>query len=112
VVASAGGILAGFTIRVNASDPLRLKRLTVAHEIAHFLRHRERISNKLVDDRMYRSRLGSTREREAEDLAFDLLMPRRVIGELRSSGITDPQQLAERFNAPLYVMKRRLGIKN
>jgi len=58
----------GYTIRVNASDSPRQKRLTVAHEIAHFLRHRDRIKNRLVDDRMYRSRIGSTREREAEEL--------------------------------------------
>ena len=102
----------GYTIRVNASDSPRQKRLTVAHEIAHFLRHRDRIRNKLVDDRMYRSRLGSAREREAEELAFDLLMPRALIGNLRSSGMNDPEQLAERFNVPLHVMKRRLGIRD
>ena len=101
----------GYTIRVNASDSRREKRLTVAHEIAHFLRHRHRISNRLVDDRMYRSRLGSTKEREAEELAFDLLMPRALIGDLRSSGMSDPLQLAERFDVPLNVMKKRLGIK-
>jgi hypothetical protein len=102
----------GYTIRVNASDSTRQKRLTVAHEIAHFLRHRDRISNKLVDDRMYRSRLGSTKEREAEELAFDLLMPKAIVGSLRSSGLKDPQLLAERFNVPLHVMKRRLGIRD
>jgi tetratricopeptide (TPR) repeat protein len=102
----------GYTIRVNASDSLKQKRLTIAHEIAHFLRHRDRISNRLVDDRMYRSRLESTREREANDLAFDLLMPRALIGQLRSSGMTDVSQLAERFNVPLHVMKRRLRIRD
>ena len=102
----------GYTIRVNTSDSLKQKRLTVAHEVAHFLRHRDRISNRLVDDRMYRSRLESTRETEAEQLAFDLLMPRALIGDLRSRGFNDPSQLAERFNVPLYVMKRRLGIRH
>ena len=102
----------GYTIRVNTSDSLKQRRLTVAHEIAHFLRHRDRISNRLVDDRMYRSRLESTRETEAEQLAFDLLMPRALIGDLRSKGFNDLQQLAERLNVPLHVMKRRLGIKN
>lgn len=102
----------GYTIRVNASDSLKQKRLTIAHEIAHFLRHRDRISNRLVDDRMYRSRLESTREREANDLAFELLMPKALIGQLRSSGMTDVSQLAERFNVPLHVMKRRLRIRD
>ena len=101
----------GYTIRVNAADSLRQKRLTVAHEIAHFLRHRDRIGNRLIDDRMYRSRLESTKEREAEDLAFDLLMPRALISTFRSAGTNDPVELAERFNVPLYVMKRRLGIR-
>jgi hypothetical protein len=102
----------GYTIRVNTFDPPRLKRLTIAHEVAHFLRHRDRISNRLVDDRMYRSRLGTTKEREAEELAYDLLMPRALIAEFRSAGMRDPQQLAERFNVPLHVMKRRLGIRD
>jgi hypothetical protein len=105
------GGFCGYTIRVNASDPPKLKRLTVAHEIAHFLRHRNRISNRLVDDRMYRSGLESTKEREAEELALDLLMPRRLIGELRSAGTSDPVQLAELFQVPPHVMKKRLGIR-
>ena len=33
----------GYTVRVNASDSIKQKRLTIAHEIAHFLRHRDRI---------------------------------------------------------------------
>lgn len=106
------GGFCGYTIRVNASDPPKQKRLTVAHEIAHFLRHRERIQNKLIDDRMYRSRLESTKEREAEELAFDLLMPRALIGTLRSAGMNDPLQLADRFDVPLDVMKIRLGLKD
>lgn len=101
----------GYTIRVNASDSLPQKRLTIAHEIAHFLRHRNRIENRLADDRMYRSRLDSTREEEAEKLAFDLLMPRRVLKELRASGLNDPAELADRFKVPLHVMKRRMGVK-
>jgi hypothetical protein len=102
----------GYTIRVNASDSLPQKRLTIAHEIAHFLLHRNRIQNKLVDDRMYRSRLESGREKDAENLAFHLLMPTRVLGELRSTGLKDPAQLADRFKVPLIAMKRRMGIKD
>jgi hypothetical protein len=102
----------GFTIRVNASDSLPQKRLAIAHEVAHFLLHRNRIQNKLADDRMYRSRLDSSREKEAENLALHLLMPGRVLGQLRSSGFNDPAQLADRFKVPLHVMKRRMGIRN
>jgi hypothetical protein len=102
----------GFTIRINSSDSLPQKRLTIAHEIAHFLLHRNRIQNRLADDRMYRSRLESTREQEAENLAFHFLMPGRVLGSLRTSGINDPSKLADKFKVPLHVMKRRMGIKD
>ncbi|MGD0757737.1 MAG: ImmA/IrrE family metallo-endopeptidase [Candidatus Sulfotelmatobacter sp.] len=102
----------GYTIRVNASDSLPLKRLTIAHEVAHFLLHRNRIQNKLVDDRMYRSRLDSGREKDAEKLAYDLLMPGSVLAQLRSSGLNDPAQLADRFKVPLHVMKRRMGVRS
>lgn len=102
----------GYTIRVNSTDSLPLKRLTIAHEIAHFLLHRKRIENKLADDRMYRSRLESIREKEAEDLAFHLLMPAKVLQSLRASGLNDPSQLADRFKVPLHAMKRRMGIRD
>jgi Zn-dependent peptidase ImmA (M78 family) len=105
-------VFCGFTIRVNILDSTVQKRLAVAHEIAHFLRHRNRIKNRLVDDRMYRSRLDSTKEREAEELAYDLLMPRALIRELRASGINSASTLAERFQVPLHITRRRLGIKN
>jgi hypothetical protein len=106
------GGFSGYTIRVNAADSIPQRRLTVAHEIAHFLRHRDRIGNRLIDDRLYRSGIESTKEREAEELAWDLLMPRALIGSLRSAGTTTPILLAERFNVPLPVMKKRLGIRD
>lgn len=106
----AGGS-SGYSIRINASDPEVRKRFTVAHEVAHFLRHRDRINNSLIDDRMYRSRLGKTVEAEADQLAADLLMPRRLVGRLRQSGITSPEELAARFKVSTKAMKIRLGIK-
>jgi tetratricopeptide (TPR) repeat protein len=106
------GGFSGYTIRANSADSLPLKRLTIAHEVAHFLLHRSRIQNRLVDDRMYRSRLDSEREQAAEKLALDLLMPGKVLRELRSAGLNDPTQLADRFKVPLHAMKRRMGIRN
>lgn len=98
----------GYTIRVNTVHAAVRKRFTVAHELAHFLRHRDRIQNRLVDDRMYRSRLGSTREREANTLASQLLIPRKVLKEFRVAGINDPEELAARFKVSLQAMKLRL----
>jgi Zn-dependent peptidase ImmA (M78 family) len=65
----------------------------------------------LVDDRMYRSGLGETVEREADALAADLLMPRRMIGVLRAQGVSRAEELANRFDVSLEAMERRLSIR-
>jgi Zn-dependent peptidase ImmA (M78 family) len=79
--------------------------------MAHFLKHRDRVQNRLRDDRMYRSGLGTTVENEANALAADLLMPRRVVARLRNSGMKDVRTLASKFEVSLEAMERRLGIR-
>lgn len=105
------GGFSGYSIRVNASDPHVRQRYTIGHEIAHFLRHRDRVQNRLRDDQMYRSGHGTTVENEADALAADLLMPRRVIGELRKAGVTRVEELAAKFDVSVAAMNRRLGVR-
>jgi Zn-dependent peptidase ImmA (M78 family) len=105
----ARGGFSGYCIVVNSAHSKVRKRFTVAHELGHFLRHRNRISNRLVDDTMYRSALGTTKETEANQLAADLLMPRRLIAELRLAGIKTVEELASRFEVSVEAMKNRLG---
>lgn len=105
----ARGGFSGYSIVVNATDPKVRKRFTVAHELGHFLLHRDRIGNRLVEDRMYRSGLGDTREAEANKLAADLLMPRRLVGDLRRAGISSAAELALRFEVSVDAMRIRLG---
>ena len=102
------GGFSGYSIRVNVADPTVRKRFTVAHELAHFLIHRNRFSNRLVEDRMYRSGLGSGVEAEANRLAADLLMPRRIIRRLIADGIESPEQMAKIFNVSLGAMQSPL----
>jgi len=105
------GGFSGYSIVVNATHPRVRKRFTAAHEVAHFLLHRDRITNRLRDDKMYRSALGTTKEREANQLAADLLMPRRVIAEFHAAGVRSAQDLAAKFNVSIQAMRRRLGMK-
>lgn len=105
------GGFSGYSIRVNANDPHVRQRYTIGHEIAHFLRHRDRVQNRLRDDRMYRSGHGTTAENEADALAADLLMPRRAIGKFRSAGINDVRELAAKFDVSVQAMQRRLGLR-
>ena len=68
-----------YTIRVNRHDPRTRQRFTVAHELAHFLLHRDQIGDGIQDDKLYRSSLSDRREQEANRLAADILMPLNLI---------------------------------
>jgi hypothetical protein len=85
---------------------------TQACSVPHFLRHRDRVENRLVDDKMYRGGHGRTVEDEADALAADLLMPRRIIGRFRAAGLNSVEQLAAKFDVSVPAMKHRLGIRS
>jgi hypothetical protein len=105
----------GFRIRINRYEVDERQRFTIAHEIAHYLLHRDQIKSGIVDNVMYRSSLSSKREAEANRLAADIIMPYPcVLRELdRLGGERDEVSaaaLARTFKVSLPAMKVRLGI--
>ncbi|HDR2793026.1 MULTISPECIES: ImmA/IrrE family metallo-endopeptidase [Enterobacter] len=64
-----------YIIRVNRHDVKERQRFTLAHEIAHFLLHKDRIGDGITDDVLYRSKLSDFMEIQANRLAADILMP-------------------------------------
>lgn len=56
ITRSASG-KAGYHIDINAAHSLNRKRFTLAHEIAHYLLHRDLIGDGIEDNGLYRSRL-------------------------------------------------------
>jgi hypothetical protein len=105
----------GFEIRVNKYEVPERQRFTVAHEIAHYLLHRNEIGAGLVDSIMYRSTLTSRKETEANQLAADIVMPAKAISrELERFGgrRTDEviEELADIFKVSISAMKVRLGV--
>jgi len=100
-----------FSIGVNARESFTRKRFTVAHEIAHFILHRNKITNELVDDTMYRSPIVSSEEEvQANKLAADILMPYHLIQALMGSGMTNVDALASAFQVSGTAMRVRLKI--
>ena len=99
-----------YNIYVNAIHHERRRRFTIAHEMAHFILHRELIGDGIADDALYRSRLSNKIEAEANRLAADILMPLHLINPLIDKGISDIQNLAERFNVSASAMSIRLGV--
>lgn len=104
-----------YVIRVNRHDARVRQRFTVAHEIAHYLLHRDEIGAGIADDVLYRSALSDAREAEANRLAADILMPDEDVREAyrteRSLGDEEAViQLSERFGVSEVAMKIRLGL--
>ncbi|MCX6592310.1 MAG: ImmA/IrrE family metallo-endopeptidase [Acidobacteria bacterium] len=101
----------GYSVIVRASDPFVRRRFTVAHEIAHFLLHKDKIGASLTDDGMYRSRnLSTWEEVEANQLAADILMPMPLISRYINSVGADPATLAALFKVSEQAMRIRLKL--
>jgi hypothetical protein len=101
----------GFSIIVRASDAYVRRRFTVAHEIAHFVLHRDQIGDSLTDDELYRSGLSTRQESEANRFAADILMPRNLIVRYIKDFGSDPQVLASIFKVSEAAMRIRLGLR-
>jgi Zn-dependent peptidase ImmA (M78 family) len=103
----------GYTIYVNSTDALYRRRFTIAHEIAHYLLHRNTETKEFRDDRMYRSPgITDAKEAEANRLAADILMPRRIIRRLLDQGVTDPNLMAAQLKVSPDAMEVRLGLRS
>jgi Zn-dependent peptidase ImmA (M78 family) len=101
----------GYSIVVRASDAYVRRRFTVAHEIAHFLLHRNFIGNSITDDEWYRSNLSNAQEAEANRLAADILMPDALIASSIKRYGADPAVLAPLFEVSEAAMRIRLSQK-
>jgi len=100
----------GFAIYVNGKHPEVRRRFTMAHEIAHFVLHRSLIGDGVQDDALYRSKLSSAIEAEANRYAADILMPWSLLNEQISNGNNSVEALARAFNVSKSSMSIRLGV--
>lgn len=96
--------------KVNRHEHRNRQRFTIAHEIAHYVLHRDVIGNELVDDTFYRSGLSEQREWEANALAAEILMPWHLITEIMRGGERDVEKLAEALQVSPAAMNIRLGV--
>ena len=101
-------------IRVNRHDVKERQRFTLAHEIAHFLLHRDKIGDGIIDDVLYRSGLSDAQEAQANRLAADIVMPWGLIQKsLEKYGDLKPEQkielLAQESEISTTAIKIRLG---
>lgn len=100
-----------YVIGVNAHHHRVRQRFSVAHELAHFLKHRELIGEGLFEEALYRGVvIGIEMEREANRLAGDFLIPKAMLEAAMDAGTTEPAQLAALFDVSGQAMAIQLGV--
>lgn len=97
----------GFLILINSEHAINRQKFTLAHEIAHYVLHRDLINDGVIDDTMYRSDLSGHLEVQANQLAADIIMPIRLVKRALNT-TEDTQKLAEMFQVSEQAMKIRL----
>lgn len=100
----------GFVCYVKKGESVGRQRFTAAHEIGHFILHRDKIGDGLHENYLLRSdSLSNRQEVEANKFAADLIMPRELIDRLISQGITSVSGLARALEVSEIAMAIRLG---
>lgn len=100
-----------FYCYVDSSEPSVRQRFTAAHELGHFVLHRNQIGDGLQDNYLLRAEgMSNAQETQANKFAADLLMPRNLIAKAINEGTTDVAGLAKLFKVSEIAMSIRLGL--
>lgn len=105
----------GYRIKINRHEMVERQRFTLAHEIAHFLLHRQDIGGGVVDDVLYRSGLSDRKEVEANKLASRIIMPDSSVrlAQAKLSHLPLDEQIIELsklFRVSHPAMRIKLGV--
>lgn len=103
-----------YRIVVNASHAETRRRFTAAHELGHYIFHRDLLGDGVGDNRAYRSDdtdrpnadIRPIHERQANSFAANVLMPRHRLTDVAGESTAE---LAARFNVSQQAMAIRLG---
>jgi Zn-dependent peptidase ImmA (M78 family) len=109
-------IASGYEIKINRHESRQRQRFTLAHEIAHYLLHRETIERMgtLKDNVLYRSGASENIEFEANRLASQIVMPESALQQAFSKYGSDMSEsmvdlLAEQFGVSKAAMEIRMA---
>lgn len=105
-------------IYVNANHPRARQRFTVAHEIGHFIYHRELLAAGVSDTLAYRaddivlpnSAIGPQQEWQANNFAANLLVPDSFLTAAQASGRREIGDLARLFDVSDTTIRIKLGL--
>lgn len=108
----------GYEIVVNKEHSKSRQRFTIAHELGHYIYHRDLLGKGTGDTRAFRAEgsgypnphIALREEREANTFAANLLMPNHLIDRLRAEGVRDPETMARRLGVSTAAMRIKLGL--
>lgn len=97
-------------IQVNPWEPEVRQRFTAAHELGHFMLQHARDGERVFRDtvRQFSMSNHDVREREANQFAAELLMPRVAVEQVISGGKREIRELAKQFGVSEVAMRYRL----
>lgn len=103
----------GFIIAINKYHSYERRRFTLAHEFAHYAMHKDYIiKNKKIEDVALFKDRKSDIEKEANDFASKLLIPKDELLGVVKSGKTRLGDLAEYFGVTAAAVKYRASELN
>ena len=114
-LAENGGA-SGHAIFVNEDHAQQRRRFTIAHEIAHFVLHRDQINGGIEDNGLYHSRLGAKADRQANLFAInEILIPEFLLDRAQLDALGEHEHLtipilAKIFDVPNSLMSIKMGI--
>jgi len=109
-----------YYIVANRHEPEYRQRFTIAHELGHFMYHRDLIGDGVQDSPAYRAPdetvyettpLERMHETQANRFAANLLMPKRLIRKAKKANPdANACELARQFNVSEDAMRIRQGL--
>lgn len=106
-----------FEIYVNEKDSKQRQRFSIAHEIAHFIKHNLKVKQLVMVDREGACSLSPDEEKEADALAAEILMPKSCVLEFLKEktlleyckfDINEIELLAKKFDVSIIASAIRL----
>jgi predicted transcriptional regulator len=106
-----------YRIIINSNHSPNRQRFTAAHELGHYIYHRDLLGQGTGDTKAYRTDasplpnafIRPRHERQANSFAANFLMPVAAIARLRSEGCHDVASLAQGLGVSEEAMRIRLG---
>lgn len=92
-------------VGVNIYQSKRRQRFTMAHELGHICLHATSLTTRHDEKIFFRSQLTSPQEKEANEFASDLLIPKELLLAQIAEGRKKLSELADIFEVSLDAMR-------